>query len=151
MVAAVRKGRSMRSVATRFGVSLHTVQRWVAHAAEQRLDRVDWAGSRGGRRQAQATAPEIETLLVELRSELRDRSDLGEFGAAAIHRELIKRRKKLRLDCLPSVRTIGRILERRGALDGRRRMRFAIPMPPTPTPVGTSHRRFPASKRASAA
>ena len=127
MVAAVRKGRSMRSVAAQFGVGRFTVQRWVAHAAGQRLDRVDWSDSRGGRREAQATSPEIESLIVELRVELRDSSDLGEFGAAAIHRELSKRRKTLRIDRIPSVRTIGRILERCGALDGRRRRRFPAP------------------------
>jgi transposase len=127
MVVAVRKGASMRSVAKRFGVTLHTVQRWVAHAADRRLDRVDWSGTRGGRREAQATSPEIEALVVELRKELRDISDLGEFGAAAIRRELAKRRTKLKLDRVPSERTIGRILERRGALDGRRRMRFPPP------------------------
>lgn len=117
----------MRSVARRFGVSLHTVQRWVAHADGRRLDRVDWSGPRGGRRETQATAPETEELVIELRKELRDGSDLGEFGAAAIHRELTKRRARLKLDRVPSVRTIGRILERRGALDGRRRRRFPPP------------------------
>lgn len=119
----------MRSVAENFGVSLHTVQRWVAHAADARLDRVDWSGRRGGRRDAQATAPDTESLVVDLRKKLRDTSDLGEFGAAAIHRELTLRRKKLRLDSIPSIRTIGRILERRGALDGRTRTRR--PAPPT--------------------
>lgn len=127
MVAAVRKGQPMRVVAVQFGVSLHTVQRWVAHAGDRRLDRVDWSGARGGRREEQATAPKIEEAIVDLRKELRDSSDLGEFGAAAIHRELMKRRKPLRLDRVPSVRTIGRILERRGALDGRRRLRFPPP------------------------
>jgi transposase len=127
MVEAVRKGRSMRSVAARFAVSLNTVQRWVSHAAGQRLDRVDWSGSRGGRRDGQATSSEMESVIVDLRKELRDSSDLGEFGAAAILRELIKRQKKLRLKRVPSLRTIGRILERRGVLDGRRRMRFPSP------------------------
>lgn len=127
MVAAVRKGRALRAVAAEFGVSLHTVQRWVAHAGTQRLDRVDWSGARGGRREGQATSPGIEELVVKLRTDLRDNSDLGEFGAAAIHRELIKRRKSLGLDQIPSIRTIGRILERRGALDGRRRLRFPPP------------------------
>jgi len=127
MVAAVRKGSSLRSVARRFGVSLHTVQRWVAHAAGRRLDRVDWSGARGGRRETQATPPQIETLSLALRKQLREISDLGEFGAAAIHRELTKRRTILKLDRVPSVRTIGRILERCGALDGRRRRRFPPP------------------------
>lgn len=117
----------MRSVAGRFGVSLATVQRWVAHAGEARLDRVDWSGTRGGRRESRATSGATEDLIIELRRELRDGSDLGEFGAAAIHRELTARRKKLRLNRIPSVRTIGRILERRGALDGRRRTRRTPP------------------------
>jgi hypothetical protein len=127
MVAAVRKGRSMRSVAAQFGVGLYTVQRWVAHAAGKRLDRVDWSDSRGGRREGHATPPDVESLVIDLRSQLRDSSDLGEFGAAAIHRELTKRKKRLRIDRIPSVRTIGRILERRGALDGRRRRRSPAP------------------------
>lgn len=127
MVSLVLKGRSMRSVAVEFGVSLSTVQRWVAHAGRTRLDRVDWSGSRGGRRETHATSSAIEDLIIELRRELRECSDLGEFGAAAIHRELSARSRKLRLKSLPSLRTIGRILERRGALDGRRRTRR---MPP---------------------
>ena len=127
MVAAVRKNQSMRAVAGQFGVSLHTVQRWVAHAGDERLDRVDWSGARGGRRAGQATSPEIEQVIVEIRKELRDASALGEFGAVAIHRELTKRQKTLPGNRVPSVRTIGRILERCGALDGRRRLRFPPP------------------------
>ena len=48
----------MRAVAAQFGVSLCTVQRWVAHAGDQRLDRVDWSGARGGRREAQVLVVE---------------------------------------------------------------------------------------------
>lgn len=117
----------MRAVARRFGVGLRTVQRWVTHAADQRLDRVDWSGARGGRRDSHATPASVEDVILELRAELRDSSDLGEFGAVAIHRELTRRQQQLRLSGVPSVRTIGRILERRGALDGRRRMRFPPP------------------------
>jgi hypothetical protein len=117
----------MRSVAVRFGVSLSTVQRWVAHAEGQRLDRVDWSAARGGRREGQATTQRIEELVVELRKELKESSDLGEYGAAAIQREMVIRRKKLRVDHVPSLRTIGRILLRRGALDGRRRTRRTPP------------------------
>lgn len=127
MVTEVRKGHSMRSVATRFGVSLATVQRWVTQAEGQRLDRVDWSGRRGGRRTAQATAASVEDLVLALRKELLESSDLGEHGAAAIRRELVSRQKKLRLKAIPSVRTIGRILERRGALDGQRRIRRPPP------------------------
>lgn len=63
--------------------------------------------------------------MLVLRRELRERSDLGDWGACAIHRELVARGE----GTVPSVRTIGRILERRGALDGGRRTRR--PAPPT--------------------
>jgi len=127
MVAAVRKGASPRAVAIKFGVALSTVQRWLAHATEQRLDRVDWSETRGGRREAQATSSQVEEIIVSLRKELREISDLGEFGAEAILRELEARNKKLRLKKLPSLSTIGRILERRGLLDGTHRVRRPPP------------------------
>lgn len=117
----------MRSVARRFAVSLSVVQRWVGHADGQRLDRVDWSESRGGRRAEQATPREVEELILQVRKKLRDTSDLGEFGAAAIHRELSARSGPRRLDAIPSLRTIGRILDRNGALDGRRRTRRPPP------------------------
>jgi transposase len=124
MVAAVRQGQSLRSVARQFRVSLRTVQVWVKRAHGQRLDRVDWSDRpRGGRRAAAATATRIEDLVVRLRQELKDTSALGEYGAAAIRRELLKRR----VQPLPSLRTIGRILLRRGLLDGRRRVRRPPP------------------------
>lgn len=117
----------MRAVAAQYGVSLATVQRWVTRAGDQRLDRVDWSESRGGRRTVQATSPAVEDLVLQLRRELRDRSDLGEFGAAAIHRSLLEQQQVLGIAAVPAVRTIGRILERRGALDGRRRVRRPAP------------------------
>jgi hypothetical protein len=124
MVAAVRRGRSLRSVAKEFRVSLRTVQRWVHRAQDERLDRVDWsdrpAGNRSGRNRY---ASSLEDLVLQLRKRLKKSSDLGEYGAAAIHRALVERR----LRRVPSVRTIGRILERRGALDGRRRVRRPPP------------------------
>ncbi len=61
--------------------------------------------------------------MLGLRRELRETSDLGEYGARAIHRELVARG----LTRVPSIRTIGRILERRGALDAGRRMRRPPP------------------------
>jgi hypothetical protein len=126
MVAAVRQGTSMRSVARRFRVSLRTVQVWVSRSGDQRLDRVDWSNRpRGGRREQYSTAARIEDLVVRLRQELRDSSPLGEFGARAIHDEL----QRQRVEPLPSVRTIGRILVRRGQLDVRRRVR----RPPPPS------------------
>ena len=63
----------------------------------------------------------MEQQVLRLRKQLQAKSDLGEFGAAAIHRELLAN--------VPSVRTIGRIPDRNGALDGRRRIRRQAPPP----------------------
>lgn len=62
-----------------------------------------------------------------LRSELRETSVLGEYGAEAIRLALLER-----ADLpwpVPTCRTIGRILERRGVLDGQRRVRRPAPPP----------------------
>jgi hypothetical protein len=124
MVAAVRQGHSLRAVARQFRVSLRTVQIWFARAHGQRLDRVDWSDRlRGGRRASTATSTVTEDLVVRLRQELQQTSPLGEFGAAAIWRELQQRGVKP----LPALRTIGRILLRRGVLDGRLRRRRPPP------------------------
>ena len=137
MVQAVRCGASMRQVADQFGVALATVQRWVARAAGQRLDRVDWTDRPCGLpTPVNRTQRALEDRVLTIRQELRDTSDLGEFGAAAIHREWLARG----LPAPPSVRTIGLILERRGALDRRRRTRRPPPppgwyLPPSPTDV----------------
>ena len=123
---AVRTGLSQRQAARRFGVSLATVQRWLARARGQRLDRTDWADRpRGGRRAENATDPDLEERILTLRRELKDHSDLGEYGAAAIRRVLLEQGR----DDVPSERTIGRILARRGALDGQRRRRTPPPPP----------------------
>jgi hypothetical protein len=61
--------------------------------------------------------------VLSLRHQLRTQSDLGEFGAEAIQREW----QKQGWTDPPSVRTIGRILERRGALDGQKRLRRGAP------------------------
>ena len=98
----------------------------MARAKGQRLDRVDWRDRPAGcSRAANRTVPETEALVLELRQQLKAESDLGEFGAEAIYRELQARGPLV----LPSRRTIGRILERHGALDGRRRTR-RLPPPP---------------------
>ena len=119
----VRQGASLRAVARRARVSLDTVQRWVARAEGQRLDRVDWTDQAPIAHTIHRTMPRIETLVLRLRRELKDQSDLGEFGAHAIHRALLDRATP----SPPGVRTIGRILARRGALDGRRRVRRVPP------------------------
>ena len=119
----VRQGASLRAAARNARVSLDTVQRWVHRAAGQRLDRVDWSDHPPIAHTIHRTAPRIEELILRLRRELKDHSDLGEFGADAIHRALLARAEAT----IPDVRTIGRILERRGALDGRRRVRRQPP------------------------
>ena len=124
MVAAVRRGRSLRSVARKFRVTLATVQKWVQRADGQQSDRVNWSDApRGGRRAARATSRRTEDLILRVRTQLKVSSDLGEFGAAAIHRALAERGVKR----IPTIRTIGRILLRRGALDGRQRVRRPPP------------------------
>ena len=124
MVARVREGVGLRAVAREFRVTLSTVQRWVARAGDLSLDEVDWTDRVSGCRVSpQRTRAGLEARVLQVRKSLQTKSDLGEFGAAAIHRELLRRRAKHS----PSVRTIGRVLERHGALDGRRRLRHSSP------------------------
>jgi hypothetical protein len=127
MVAAVRAGRSQRSVAAAFGVGLGTVQLRLAQAGDDRLDRVDWSDRPSIRHRLERTSAELEDLILVIRRDLRERSVLGEYGAAAIRRELA-----IRDDLaapMPALRTIGRILERRGALDAKARVRRPAPPP----------------------
>ena len=124
MIAAVRASRSLREVATQYGVSAPTVQRWVERAKGKRLDRVDFSDQpRVPHRVANRTSAEIERQVLQLRRELKEQSALGEFGAVAIHREM----EKHDLSPLPAVRTISYILQRRGVLDYHVRQRN---MPP---------------------
>lgn len=105
------------------GVSLSTVQRWVARAGPRPLDEVEGAGRSSRPRHTRRTAREIEDRVLQIRHELKTTSDLGEFGAVAIRGALVAQGQP----AVPSVRTLGRILERRGALDGRRRIRRPPP------------------------
>jgi hypothetical protein len=136
MVSWVRRGMPLRAAARRAHVSLHTVQRWVQRAAGARLDRVDWDSRPPVAHRIRRTLPSIETQVLALRQQLRSESDLGEFGAEAIHRTMVAQQRAP----VPSVRTIGRILERHGVLDARRRVR----RPPPPRgwylpPVAQGH------------
>lgn len=120
----VRRGASLRQVAQEFHVVPSTVLFWVRRAGTERLDRVDWADRLPGPRSPANRCPrELEDLVLSLRVQLKETSDLGEFGAEAIHRALREQGREQ----LPSVRTIGRILERRGALDDRHRLRRPPP------------------------
>jgi hypothetical protein len=125
MVEAVRGGASQRATARAFGVGLGTVQRWVARAADRRLDRVDWSDRPDIPHHTTRTDPGLEELVLRVRSELREASVLGEYGAGPIRAALLER-GDLSWPA-PSLRTIGRILERHGVLDRRRRRRPAPP------------------------
>jgi hypothetical protein len=61
--------------------------------------------------------------MLQLRRTLNETSDLGEYGAHAIRRAWLERGNP----AVPAMRTIGRILERRGALDGQRCIRRPAP------------------------
>lgn len=123
MVRAVRQGQSMRAAARHFGVALSTVQRWMARAAGQRLDRVDWSAQSRRPRRTTRASKDVEDLVLQVRESLRDESVLGHYGAEAILEKLRARR----VDPLPSRATIVRIIRRRGALDPRRRVRRPSP------------------------
>lgn len=125
MVAAVRRGLPLRAVARQFRVPLATVQYWVRRAAGRRLDRVDWDDRPRRPRHTRRTPAAVEDLILDLRRRLHDHSDLGLVGAEAIREELQRRG----VTPLPSVRTVGRILARRGALDAHRRVRRPAPPP----------------------
>ena len=123
MVAAVRRHQSIRAVARCFGVSTSTVVYWVERAKGQRLDRVDWTDRSRAPHHSQRTADELEEEVLRLRRQLRKDGDLGAYGADAIQQAL----QAQGLTDLPSVRTIHRILQRRGALDSRGRVRRPPP------------------------
>lgn len=124
MVEAVRSGCSQRSVSREFGVTLRTVQRWLERADGIPLDLVDWSDRPDSPHVvANRTASGVEEQVVALRHELRTESDLGEYGADAIHQEMQDRG----FAHIPCERTINRILERKGEFDSRRRVRHAPP------------------------
>jgi putative transposase len=124
MVTAVRRGQSLRAVARAFAVGVATVAHWVERAKGQRLDRVDWSDLPRAPHQTRRTDTSLEDLVLKMRTDLAQ-GDLGAIGADAIRQALVDQG----VAKVPSVRTINRILGRRGALDGNRRTR----RPPPPT------------------
>src|SRR6185312_323004 len=122
MVAAVRAGLSLRAAAKKFGVAVATVAHWVERANGRRLDRVDFADRSRAPHKTRRTATAVEELIVQTRRELA-KGDLGSVGAAAIRQTLVEQG----LAEVPSLRTIHRVLSRRGALDGTKRIRRPPP------------------------
>ena len=114
-------------MAQRFGVSLATVQLWLARAGDRPLDTVDWHSRPPVAARPRRTPADLEDQALETRRSLREESALGEYGAVAIRRELAERGDLP--SPLPSIRTIGRILDRRGVLDAGRRVRRPAPPP----------------------
>ena len=124
MVAEVRRGASRRAVGKKFGVSKSQVDRWVKRAHRKRLDRVDWSDRPlGPKTPHNRSSTELEEVVLAIRKELKETSVLGEYGAEAIHREMMRRGG----DEIPTLRTINRILDRRGQFDGKRRVRRPAP------------------------
>lgn len=125
MVAFVRAGESLRSVARRFRVSPETVRLWVERSQGRELHECDWSDRPDGPHNPwNRTSTGLEQEVLCIRRELREDSVLGEYGAEAIHRAFLERAHKT----APSVRTIGRILARHGVLD--RNVRVRRPAPP---------------------
>jgi hypothetical protein len=120
----VDPGRLQGRRARQFGHGIATVSYWVERAHGQRLDRVDWADRSRAPYKTRRTTTPLEDLVLKTRTDLAH-GDLGAIGADAIRQELLARGAA----GVPSVRTINRILARRGALDGRKRTR----QPPPPT------------------
>ena len=124
MVAAVRRGESLRAVASQFAVGVATVAHWVERARGLRLDRVDFSDRSRAPRKTRRTDTSLEDLVLKARAALAQ-GDLGAIGADAIRQALVDQG----VAQAPAVRTINRILGRRGALDGKKRAR----RPPPPT------------------
>jgi len=124
MVLAVRQGASIREVARRYRCGVATVHLWVRRVGDRPLSEINWNDRPSLPHKIQRTGRIIEDLVLTLRRELRESSVLGEYGAAAIHGELLSRG----ISPVPSVRSIGRIVQRRGALDNRRRIRQRPPV-----------------------
>jgi transposase len=124
MVRQVRAGKSMRSVAAQFGVSVGKVAFWAERAEGKRLDRADFSDRAPGCSVAwNRLDATVEQRVLELRRQLREHSILGEYGAEAIQQALeIESESNA-----PSRASINRVLARHGLQDGTRRSRRPAP------------------------
>jgi hypothetical protein len=110
-----------------FRVALSTLQWWLRRAAGQPLDQVQWTNrSRAPGRIHNRTDPAIELAVLDCRRRLHTASALEFYGDQAIHETL---RSETPRSPIPSVRTIGRILQRHGVLDQHQRLRHPAPPP----------------------
>ena len=126
MVAAYRAGSSLRQVAQDFHESKSTVQRWVAFAHSERLERVDFQDKPPGTTQPHNKSPaKLEKRILHLRKYLKEKSTLGLYGADAIRDEMLRRGDRI----IPTSRTITNILTRNGMIDHRTRIRRPAPPP----------------------
>ena len=66
----MQRGRALRQVARAVGVSLSTVQLWVARAQHRPLDEVDWAGRSSRPRHTRRTRREVEDRVLQVRWQL---------------------------------------------------------------------------------
>jgi hypothetical protein len=122
MVEAVNAGSGGRQVARQFGVSRPTVSRWGARAAGRRLERGAWSERPSAPHCVHRTLPAVDAQVLARRRDWRETSALGAYGAPAIHRAW-----PVESSGPPPVRTLGRILARRGARDGQARVRRPAP------------------------
>lgn len=118
----MRRGQSLRAVAQHYHVGVATVAFWVKRAKSQRLDRVDWSDRSSAPHAPHRTTASVEDRVMQARRDLAQ-GDLGAVGADVIRQHLLDQR----VASVPSIRTINRILGRRGALDGRHRTRRPAP------------------------
>jgi hypothetical protein len=96
-----------------FGVAISTVAFWVKRSGQQRLDRIRWSDHFSHRPALNRVAEGVEQCVLHLRKELKEQSDLGEFGAEAIRYEM----DACGCNVIPSRATINRILQRNGIFD----------------------------------
>ena len=80
MVAAVRRGQSLRAVAQQYHVGVATVALWVKRAKGQRLDRVDWLDRSSAPHTPHRTTASVEDRVMQARRDLAQ-GDLGAVGA----------------------------------------------------------------------
>jgi transposase len=126
MVAAYRAGASLRQIAKDFNTTKSTVQRWVAFAAKQRLDRVDFHDKKTGTDKPKNKSPsKLEKRALQLRKYLKEKSILGLHGADAIQEEMRRRGDK----DVPARSSINNILKRNGMVDNKKRIRRPAPPP----------------------